>query len=62
VSPALAAPAIERDAFHSIRRAAAYRASLLRFAPERKPPGDTSDDLRDPARRVRRLVHELREH
>lgn len=57
MSPALAAPAIARDAFHSVRRNAAYKAGLLRPWPDRKP-SDASTDLRDPLRRARRLAHD----
>jgi hypothetical protein len=61
VSPALAEPALRHEPAHVLRRAAAYAPSLLRFAPERKPPGDSGAAPRDVFRRVRQAIHELRE-
>jgi hypothetical protein len=57
MTPALAAPAIARDAFHSIRRTAPYKPGLLRPWPGRKAPGDTSADVRTPLR-LRRADHD----
>jgi hypothetical protein len=59
VSPALAEPAVRHEAAHVARRAAAYVPSLMRFAPERKLPGDSGAAPRDVFRRVRQAIHEL---
>jgi hypothetical protein len=59
MSVALAEPAVRHEAAHVARRAAAYVPSLLRFAPDRKPPSDTSADICDPWRRVRRVAHDM---